>query len=178
MDLQDFKTDALYFDEEADPAVQALLEQAAEQYGPDAEPLLKQAYQMAPDNLSVLVGLYRYYYYQHRYDDAIEIAYKVMATLASRIDFPERWQDVTMVSVTNGVMQSIGLVRFYLFALKAAGYLHLRTGRFEEGKAMITKVVSLDAADRLGARLLLDILGAHTADVVSFPTPKKLEAFS
>ena len=178
MDLQDFKTDTLYFDGPADPVVQTLLELAAEQYGPDAEPLLQRARKHAPDNLSVLVGLYRFYYYQHRYADALSIAHSVMAVVAPRIEFPGSWQDLDMVAVINGAMHSFSLVRFYLFALKAAGYLHLRMGQFAEGKAMITKVVEVDSADRLGARLLLDILGAHNAEVISFPVPNKLEACS
>ena len=178
MDLQDFKTDSLYFDEAVDPTVQTLLQMAAEHYGSDAEPLLRKAQQLAPENLSVLVGLYRFFYYQHRYLDAIDIAYKVMAVVGKRVEFPDRWQDVDMVAISNGVMESFTLVRFYLFALKAAGYLHLRIGKFAEGKAMITKVVSLDSADRLGARLLLEVLGAHNAEVVTFPVTKKAEACS
>ena len=175
MDLQNFTNDMLYFDEPLSPVLEGLLQRAADEYGPDAEPILMEAFELAPTNLSVLVGLYRYYYYQHRYHDAIYIAHRVMKVVGGKIEFPERWQDVSMVDVINGTNHSFGLVRFYLFALKAAGYLNLRLGNFAEGKSMITKVVAMDTADRLGARLLLDILGAHTADVIPF-TAKRLEA--
>ncbi len=167
MDLQDFNSDMLYFDEPLSPAVDNLLRTAAENYGTgNAERLLLEAFQLGRENLSVLVGLYRFYYYQHRYGMAIEVAHHVMAVVAPRIDFPQRWQDITMTSIANGVLNSIGLVRFYLFALKAAGYLNLRVGQFEEGTAMLRKVVEVDTADRLGARLLLEVLQSHTADVV------------
>lgn len=178
MDLQDFKSDMLYFDEPLSPTVDNLLRRAAENYGTgNAERLLLEAFQMARDNLSVLVGLYRFYYYQHRYGMAIEVAHHVMAVVAPRIDFPPQWREITMTSLSNGVLSSIGMVRFYLFALKAAGYLNLRVGRFEEGLAMLKKVVELDTSDRLGARLLLEIVGSHNADVIPFPAqPKKMEA--
>lgn len=177
MDLQNFTNDMLYFDEPLAPTLETLLQKAADQYGPEAEPLLMEAFELAPQNLSVLVGLYRYYYYQHRYHDAIYIAHRVMRVVGERIGFPEHWQDVTMADVINGTNHSFGLVRFYLFALKAAGYLNLRLGQFGEGKNMITKVVAMDTADRLGARLLLDILGAHSAEVIPF-TAQRLEACS
>ncbi len=175
MDLQNFTNDMLYFDEPLSPVLENLLQQAAEQYGPEAEDLLMEAFELAPENLSVLVGLYRYYYYQHRYHDAVYIAHRVMKVVGRQLEFPERWQDIAMSHVINGTNQSFGLVRFYLFALKAAGYINLRLGQFGEGKSMITKVVALDTADRLGARLLLDILGAHNAEVIPF-TAKRLEA--
>jgi len=171
MDLQDFCSDMLYFDEPLSLPVELLLQRAANAYGEgNAEPLLLKAYANAPENLSVLVGLYRFYYYQHRYLQALETASRVMAVVAPRIEFPECWQDITQNHIANGVMVSIGLVRFYLFALKAAGYISLRMNNYEGGIAMLEKVVAMDAADRLGAQQLLDIMGAHKAEVVPFPS--------
>ena len=65
--------------------------------------------------------------------------------------------------------------RFHLLALKGAGYLSLRLGRFEQGKAMLAKVVELDADDRLGARLLLGVLAEHDAEILPFPTAATAE---
>lgn len=42
--------------------------------------------------------------------------------------------------------------RFYLFTVKALGYLHVRAGRLGEGRAMLEKVAELDPADRIGSR--------------------------
>lgn len=174
MDLQNFAAESLYFDEPADAEVDQLLRAAAEQYGLASERLLLNAYSMAPRNLSVLVALYRYYYYQHRFMDALFIADRVMDTLAPRIDFPPSWREIDRVSVQRGILRSFSLVRFYFFSLKAAGYLHLRLGRFEIGRAMLECVAANDSADRIGARLLLDVLGNHTAEVISFPSQRRL----
>ncbi|MFD1692606.1 hypothetical protein ACFSHR_16955 [Azotobacter chroococcum] len=79
MDLQDFDSAHLYFDELLAPEVAARLAAAAEQYaeGTAEQPLLE-AQALAPDDLTVLVGLYRFYYYQHRYGDALQIARRAL----------------------------------------------------------------------------------------------------
>lgn len=176
MDLQDFNGEMLYFDQPEPAQVTALLQDAAQRYATGgAEALLRQAYALAPANLVVLVGLYRFYYYQHRYADALQIAFEAMAAVAPQIDFPGHWSEVTPVTLGNGVMRGMGLVRFYLLALKGAGYLNLRLGRFEEGLRMLRKVHELDAADRLGVKVLLDVLAANNAEVIPFAARRQAE---
>lgn len=160
MDLQDFEGQKLYFDDEMPTDVEQLIKSASEQYSEGgAEDCLLRAYEIAPRNLSVLVALYRYYYYQHRYQDALRTAYLAMDVVATDIDFPEHWTSLGFSDLANGVMQSFTLVRFYLLALKGAGYLNLRMGNLQEGVAMLNKVVELDSSDRLGARVLLQAMG-------------------
>lgn len=178
MDLQDFSSEMLYFEEGNQREVDELLEKAAQEYGPISEKYLLRALSMAEENLSVLVGLYRFYYYQHRYADALNIAYRVMGVVGRKIEFPSDWRDITMVSVTNGVVHSFCLVRLYFFALKAAGYISLRMAKFEQGKEMLEKVVAMDSADRMGAKLLLEVLSNNKADVLPFNQAHKLEACS
>lgn len=176
MDLQDFNGSGLYFDEPLDPAVAAHLSAAAEQYaqGTAEQPLLA-ALALAPADLSVLVGLYRFYYYQHRYEDALRIAERVMAVVGPRLMLPPRWQALAASHLAVAAAQGIGLLRFHLLALKGAGYLNLRLGRFEQGKAMLAKVVELDSDNRLGARLLLDVLADNDAEILTFPTAATAE---
>jgi hypothetical protein len=67
MDLLDFDPEPLYFDDPLAPEVDALLRAAAESYGEgQAEPHLMRAYFLAPRQPTVLVALYRYFYYRHR----------------------------------------------------------------------------------------------------------------
>jgi hypothetical protein len=78
VDLLDFVGEDLYFDKPMSPELASLLSAVAESYGTRAaEPLLLKAYFLAPDNFSVLVGLYRFFYYQHRYEDALRVADRV-----------------------------------------------------------------------------------------------------
>lgn len=176
MDLQDFNGEGLYFDDPADPQVDAWLAAAAEQYAEgNAEQPLLAAQRLAPDNLTVLVGLYRFYYYQHRYADALAIAERVMAVVGPRLGLPAHWRQLDQAALVTAAARGFGLLRFHLLALKGAGYLSLRLGRFEQGKAMLVKVAELDQGNRLGARLLLDVLADHDAEIITFPTAATAE---
>lgn len=174
MDLQDFDGDGLYFDAPETPELARLLEEASEGYSQGtAEQSLLAAQELAPENLMVMVGLYRFYYYQHRYSDALAIAERVMNTLWPRLGLPEHWTAITPSHLPLAAQNGMGLLRFYLLALKGAGYLSLRMSQFEEGKRMLRKVVELDADNRLGAQLLLDVLADHNADILIFPAKEK-----
>jgi len=49
-------------------------------------------------------------------------------------------------------------VRFYLHALKGAGYLLLRLGQTKQGLVRLDKVAELDPKDRIGAAALADVV--------------------
>jgi len=160
MDLQDFQPQTMYFEEPLEDRVAALIELASVSYGEgDAEQPLLQARALAPASLTVMVALYRFYYYQHRLDDALQVAHDVMAEVGQAIGFPEHWQMITENHLINGLVESFITVRFYLLALKGAAFLQLRMGRRAEAVAMLNKVVEFDSKDRLGARTLLQMAG-------------------
>ncbi|MGA7178644.1 MAG: hypothetical protein WBX11_03515 [Thiobacillaceae bacterium] len=162
MDLMDFDQATLYFDDPLDEDVLKLIAEAGTEYGQEtAELLLHKAYFLAPESLLVLVALYRYYFYQHRLDDAQRVASRAMAIVGRRLHFPDQWQHLSPSFLGQGVLRSMGLLRFYLNVLKAAGYINLRLGRLELGRAMLEKLVELDSHDRLGGKALLDVLDAE-----------------
>ena len=159
MDLLKFDQSSLYFDEPVSDEIQRLIADASQSYGSGtAEPFLHKAYFMAPESLLVLVALYRYYFYQHRLEDALLVAESTLAVVGRRLEFPDTWVYLREANVGSGVMRSMGLVRFYLMVLKAAGYIHLRLGNIETGQAMLEKLVELDSHDRMGGKALLDVL--------------------
>jgi hypothetical protein len=158
MDLQDFEAQSLYFENEPSVEVGALLTAAAEAYGTDsAEPSLLRAYFLEPEHLTVLVALYRYYYYQHRYQDAFRVAERAMDICARRLELRCSWEQLTLRTLSGGVIRSMTLTRFYLMALKGAGYLQLRMGETRSGLARLEKVEELDVQDRMGVRTLVQI---------------------
>lgn len=159
MDLMQFDLANLYFDEPVPAGVEDLIAEAGRAYGDAAaEALLHKAYFQAPEALLVLVALYRFYFYQHRLEDALTVADRAMAIVARRLELPADWRRIHLDHVGHAVMRSMGLTRFYLHVLKAAGYIHLRLERLETGRAMLEKLVELDTHDRLGARALLDVV--------------------
>lgn len=158
MDLLDFKESSLYFDEPLAEQASTLIEKAAAEYGEsNVEPLLLEANKIAPGHLTVLVALYRYYYYQHRLEDALEIACQALAISGKRLGFPSDWNQLTNDHIGAGALVSMGMVRFYLLALKATGYLNLRLLKWQSAIDMLLKVSELDEADRLGTTALLEI---------------------
>lgn len=159
MDMLDFEQAEMYFDEPISAEVKHLIEMAAANYGSDdGELMLLRANFIAPQHLVVLVALYRYYFYQHRLEDALLVAESTLAVADRRLEFPDTWLYLREANVGAGVMRSMGLVRFYLMVLKATGYVNLRLGNFDTGQAMLEKLVELDSHDRMGGKALLEVL--------------------
>lgn len=159
MDLMQFDQTTLYFDDPPPIEIERLLRDAGDAYGEaEAEALLLRAYFLAPEQLMVLVALYRYYFYQHRLEDALRVADRTLETAGRRLDLPARWRDLHPDHIGHAVLRSMGLLRFYLMALKAAGYIHLRLGNNADGQAMLEKLGEMDSHDRLGGKALLDLV--------------------
>jgi len=146
-----------------------MIKQAGECYGaPEAELLLLRAYLLAPENLTVIVALYRYYYYQHRLEDALVIASRALEVSGRAIYLSPDWQRLTAHDVAGGAFKSIGLVRFYLLAIKALGIVKLRLGDIDGGKEAIRKVCTLDPQDRLKTAAFLEMVeGFSESDAVA-----------
>jgi hypothetical protein len=159
VDLLDFEQAELYFEESINAEVEHLVIMAAANYGnEDAELMLLRANFIAPQHLTVLIAMYRFYFYQHRLEDALLVADSTLAVVGRRLHFPESWQNLREANIGEGVIRSMGLVRLYLMVLKAAGYIHLRLGELNVGKTMLEKLVELDSHDRIGGKALLDVL--------------------
>jgi len=159
MDLLDFSDTSLYFDEPVPTEVQELVESAGQAYGDTlAEAMLHKAYFLAPESLLVLVAMYRYYFYQHQLELALKVGERGLLIVGKRLGFPEEWSCLHPDLLGQAVMRSMGLLRFYMQLLKATGYVNLRLGRMEEGKALIEKLIELDSHDRFRGKALLDTI--------------------
>jgi len=159
MDLLDFEAEGLYFEQADVAGVKELIAQAAEDYSNgEAEFPLLRAYFLAPESLNVLVALNRFYYYQHRLEDALLATYKALAVIRASIDFPEDWQDLQQQHIDDAPSQLLTQVRLYLFTLKAVGFLNMRLHHLELSQQIFEKLVSVDNKNRIGAQALLDLL--------------------
>jgi hypothetical protein len=159
MDLLDFSDCKLYFEDDLPPEAERLIAQAAAEYGdPAAEFSLLRAHLLAPENLSVLVGLYRYYFYQHRLDDALIVAERAMQLSGRHLGLPTNWELLDETRLGTAAKNSFGLLRFYLLALKAASVVLLRLGQISASRARLIKLAGLDSRDQLGAAKLLEVV--------------------
>ncbi len=50
------------------------------------------------------------------------------------------------------------LPRFYLFTLKGYAYLQMRLGNIVEGRDAVMKLLELDPGNKLGAKVLLEVV--------------------
>ncbi|NEX19531.1 hypothetical protein G3480_04250 [Thiorhodococcus mannitoliphagus] len=165
MDLLDFSGEDMYFDEPVSPEVEALLADAACRYGePGAELSLLHAYFLEPQHLTVLVALYRYFYYQHRYQDSLITADRAIALSAERLGITALWSELTEEDLGRSVQVSMSLTRFLLLALKGAGYLLMRLSRPAEALERFEKLAEIDTSDRLGINELLTMARSAVAE--------------
>lgn len=156
MDLLNFDQASLYFEEPVSPEVQVLIESASRAYGdPEGEAMLLKAYFLAPESLLVLVAVYRYFFYQHRLEEALLVGVRSLSIVGRRLGFPDQWSRLHPDFLGQAVLRSMGLLRFYLHLLKATGYVNLRLGHMEEGRSLIEKLIELDSHDRFGGKALL-----------------------
>jgi tetratricopeptide (TPR) repeat protein len=168
MDLLDFEAQGLYFEQPDVAGVKELIATAAENYaGGDAELSLLQAYFLAPESLNVLVALNRFYYYQHRLEEALAATTKALVVIRPTIAFPEDWQDVQINHITEAPADLLTNVRLYLFTLKAIGFLNMRLENLDLSQAIFEKLVELDSKDRIGAQGLLELVVKRKADIAA-----------
>jgi hypothetical protein len=161
MDLLDFSDCKLYFEEPLPSAVEELILQASREHGQDsAELALLRAHLRVPENLTVLVGLYRYYFYQHRLDEALHVAERAMELSGQQLGLPRDWERLDETRLGTAASSSFGLLRFYLLAMKAASIVMLRLGRIADSRARLLKLATLDSLDQMGAAKLLEVVDA------------------
>lgn len=122
-----------------------------------AEHHLREAQALAPGHAAVLIGFYRFYFYKGRLADALVIAKLCLDKAARENKLAPDWQDVAAGDTAFSDYENI-LPRFYLFTLKGYAYLQMRLGDLDEGRAAVAKLLELDPSDKIGARVLFEVL--------------------
>jgi tetratricopeptide (TPR) repeat protein len=157
MDLLDFTGEDMYFDQPLPAEVDALITAAAEHYGTEtAEQSLMRAYFLAPEHLSVLVALYRFFYYRQRYAEALTVADRAIALVARELALDPDWRNLEAADLKRAASESMVLTRFLLLALKGAGFLLMRMEQPAAALERLEKAALVDDSDRLGLTDLLD----------------------
>lgn len=161
MDLLDFTGEDMYFDQPLPAEVDELIANAAEHYDADgrtdtAEHSLMRAYFLAPEHQTVLVALYRFFYYRQRYAEALTVADRAIALAARELGLDTDWRRISPSALNQAATESMVLTRFLLLALKGAGFLLMRMQRPAEALERLEKAAAIDDSDRLGLGDMLD----------------------
>jgi tetratricopeptide (TPR) repeat protein len=122
-----------------------------------AEAHLQNALNLAPWHVAVHIGLYRFYFYKGRLQEALRVAANCLEDAAARIGIAGDWREVRAQDAEFGSYEAV-LPRFYLFTLKAYAYLQMRLGDLGMGRAATVKLLELDPQDKLGGKVLLSVL--------------------
>lgn len=128
-----------------------------------AESHLNEAMRIAPEHLAVQVGYYRYLFYKGRLQDALVQLEVCIGNAAAQGGLPADWREAQPQDAEFGNYDAVW-ARFYMFALKAHGYIKLRLGDLEGGKNAITKAMQLDPSDKVGAKILLEVVERQGRD--------------
>lgn len=144
--------------EDLDPRAERALRAAGQHFSSDAlaEQWLGEAAQIAPEHPAVLLAFYRYHLYKHRYPEAERFARQLLARSADELGLPRGLLDTR--STHADFTSSDPRIRFWLYGMQALGWVVIRDGRLDEGKALMRKVVELDPSDQTKTRVLLDVI--------------------
>ncbi len=126
-----------------------------------AEHHLREARKLAQDHAAVLIAFYRFYFYKGRLDEALEMARTCLVKAAVDMGWAPRliddWRQVTRTDAAFDTYDAVP-PRFYLFTLKGYAYLQMRLGNIAEGRDAAMKLLELDPGNKLGAKVLLEVL--------------------
>lgn len=146
-------------------AALSLLEHGAREARSDpvkSETTLLNALELAPDDVDVRLGAYRFYFYNHRYRDALPHCEALIAHAARRLNIATDWR---LVSPEDAAFTAHDFAPgFLLQTVIAWGYCQLRLGRLDLAREALSKCAALDPTDRFGAAAILGHIDARVAE--------------
>ena len=120
-----------------------------------AENTLLQALAALPDQIEVRIALYKLYAYSNRFDESLQHIGEVLARTAVQAGFDADWRNLDAHSVCWNPAR--GAVRFYLYSLKATGFVRLRRGDLELAYEVLSKLLELDPLDQVGGSVVFEM---------------------
>ncbi len=140
-----------------EPEIKQLLVLASEnwEYTGLAEKYIQEALSKAGNNLDVLVGAYRFFFYKHKPAIALSIAQRVLQAIATKENLPSQWLQLQPILLSRKQEPTI---RLYLNAYAATGLILAQLGRIEEAKAISQKVKEIDDTRQFCATTVFEVI--------------------
>lgn len=127
-----------------------------------AERHIQAALAAAPGHLAALLGAYKFFFYKNRLAQSLPLAEQVIELAARQLNISPQWQQVGPTDAAFDQLQSWpGL---YLHAVKAWGYVQVRLGNLDQGRAALAHLLTLDPRDRMGCARLIAVIDRGGAD--------------
>jgi len=115
----------------------------------------------AEDNLDVLVGAYRYFFYKSNGEMALKIADKVIDKVKKIENLPDTWEELEPLLMSRKNDEQI---RLYLNAYASIGYLLAKMGNTEDAKIITERVKAIDTNRESCATTVFEVLTAPPED--------------
>lgn len=120
-----------------------------------AEHLLLRARAALPEQLEIQIALYKLYAYSNRFEESLQIINEVLATVAKAEGLAADWQSLNADSACWH--PASWRLRYYLYSLKASGFVNLRRGEIDSALNVLTKLLELDPMDQVGGSVVLEL---------------------
>jgi len=149
-----FNTEHLQLSADVPVPVRQMVQQAITSYEdrPVAEKLFKQALALAPDEMEIYVAFYKFYFYQKYLPGAEEVALQTLNKVAELTGLPADWRRFKREFAHWTSPDSP--VRYYLYTMKALGFIALRQENLSLANAILDKLIELDPEDRVGGSVI------------------------
>ena len=119
---------------------------------------LQQAYKSGPQQLEVLVALYKFHFYRGDINNALQIVKQALVVASCQGGFSYDWKLLDADSADWN--DQLGVARFYLYSLKALAFIRLRQFHLDEAKQILDVLQRLDPQDQVGAEVIRDLFTA------------------
>ncbi|MDJ0730222.1 MAG: hypothetical protein QNJ33_09565 [Crocosphaera sp.] len=120
-----------------------------------SEQYINQALEKAGDNIDVLVGAYRFFFYKNKPKLALKIAKKVLTIIEERENLPLEWEELQPILMERQKEESI---RLYLNAYASQGYILAKLGQIEAAKLITERVKTIDEHRESCATTVFEVL--------------------
>ncbi len=142
---------------EVSSPVKELLLLASENWenSPLAQAYMTAALHQAGDNIHVLIGAYRFFFYKGQSAMALQVAEKVLDQVKTKEKLPYQWEFLKPILVSR---QNEPMIRLFIHAYSAKGFLLARLGKLEEAKAIVERIQEIDAKREYCATTVFEVL--------------------
>jgi tetratricopeptide (TPR) repeat protein len=140
-----------------EPEIKQLLLLASDnwEYTGLAEKYIKEALAKAENNLDVLIGAYRFFFYKHQPTNALSIIQQVLELITTQENLPVEWLELKAILIAHKQEPSI---RLYLSAYAAKSLVLAQLGEMEEAKFISSRVKEIDDSREFCATTVFEVI--------------------
>ena len=142
---------------DVEPEVKQLMLLASEnwQYTGLAEKYIREALSKTGNNLDVLVGAYRFFFYKHKPAAALSIAQQIIELITKTKNLPSEWLQLKPILLERKQESNI---RLYLNAYAAKSLILAQLGKLEEAKEISQRVKEIDNTSQFCANTVFEVI--------------------